>query len=147
MLVLINWSCEKDDTDPSEIKFKLNGVEHILTGQSERGMLYTNNEFIGEYVLEIEDNNYGVIQIAMDIWRFEEIEKKYLISTISRSFNPRIKIDDVWYRGEDTGVGSIEITDFSGNRIKGIFNFEAKNEALVIVSITDGTFDLPYSPE
>ena len=125
-------SCEKDKVEPSEIKFKLDGVEHIVTGQADRGEIYSNGVFDGEYCLDITHNG-GSFTMFLDIWYFEEIEKKYFINALYRSFNPNITVDDIYYRGEDTEVGSIEITDISSDRIKGKFNFDAKNEAFEIV--------------
>jgi len=140
-------SCEKDNAEPSEIKFKIDGVEHTYSGEADRSKLYTNNEFIGEYALGISYDDYkNDFQIGLDIWHFEDEITEYFINTYSRSFNPYITIDGEYYRGENTGVGSITITELTNSRIKGEFDFKAKSDSNNVVVITEGFFDVPYNP-
>jgi Family of unknown function (DUF6252) len=141
-------SCEKDDAEPSEIKFKIDGIEHSYSGEADRSTLHTNNEFIGEYAVSITYDDWkNDFRISLDIWRFEDEIAEYFISTNNnRSYNPNIKIDDEYFRGEDTGVGSITITELTNDRIKGEFDFKAKSDSNNVVIITEGFFDVPYNP-
>jgi uncharacterized protein DUF6252 len=141
-------SCEKDDAEPSEIKFKIDGVEHTYSGEADRSKLYSNNEFIGEYSVDISYYDYKTdFSISLDIWHFEDEITEYSINTNNRSYNPNIRIDDEYFRGEDTGVGSITITELTNDRIKGEFDFKAKSDSNNVVTITEGFFDVPYNPE
>ncbi len=140
-------SCEKDDAEPSEIKFKIDGVEHTYSGEADRSELYSSDGTQGLYAVSILHGSYmDDFYIGLDIWHFEDNISEYSINTYNRSFNPTITIDGEYYRGEDTGVGSITITELTNNRIKGEFEFKAKSDSNNIVVITEGFFDVPYNP-